>query len=300
MLKKITLGLLSVTLLSSCVTRRLYNELNGQYETALNENELLRNNFDNVSADLNSLKNEREKIQQQLAELEEERNRLNTEIAEKTGNLDKLQNSYTNLEKYSEAALKIEADRLEKIKSELEERSKRVAELEGKIAAQEQQMSNLRNTLSKALNNFEGKGLTIEHKNGKVYVSMENKLLFNSGSWSISPEGKKAVVELGKVLAENPDISVLIEGHTDNDKVLGNLGGGVENNWDLSTKRATTIVGVLSENPSINKQNLTAAGRSEYAPLMSNSTTEGKAKNRRIEVILAPKLDEISKMLNDL
>lgn len=300
MLKKITLGLLTVTLLSSCVTRRLYNELNGQYETALNENELLRNNFDNVSADLNSLKNEREKIQQQLAELEEERNRLNADIAEKTGNLDKLQNSYTNLEKYSEAALKIEADRLEKIKSELEERSKRVAELEGKIAAQEKQMSALRNTLSKALNNFEGKGLTIEHKNGKVYVSMENKLLFNSGSWSISPEGKKAVVELGKVLAENPDISVLIEGHTDNDKVLGNLGGGVENNWDLSTKRATTIVGVLSENPGINKQNLTAAGRSEYAPLMSNSTAEGKAKNRRIEVILAPKLDEISKMLNDL
>ncbi len=300
MLKKITLGLLSVTLLSSCVTRRLYNELNGQYETALNENELLRNNFDNVSADLNSLKNEREKIQQQLAELEEERNRLNADIAEKTGNLDKLQNSYTNLEKYSEAALKIEADRLAKIKSELEERSKRVAELEGKIAAQEQQMSALKNTLSKALNNFEGKGLTIEHKNGKVYVSMENKLLFNSGSWSISSEGKKAVVELGKVLAENPDISVLIEGHTDNDKVLGNLGGGVENNWDLSTKRATTIVGVLSENPSINKQNLTAAGRSEYAPLMSNSTAEGKAKNRRIEVILAPKLDEISKMLNDL
>lgn len=300
MLKKITLGLLTVTLLSSCVTRRLYNELNGQYETALNENELLRNNFDNVSADLNSLKNEREKIQQQLAELEEERNRLNADIAEKTGNLDKLQNSYTNLEKYSEAALKIEADRLEKIKSELEERSKRVAELEGKIAAQEKQMSALRNTLSKALNNFEGKGLTIEHKNGKVYVSMENKLLFNSGSWSISPEGKKAVVELGKVLAENPDISVLIEGHTDNDKVLGNLGGGVENNWDLSTKRATTIVGVLSENSGINKQNLTAAGRSEYAPLMSNSTAEGKAKNRRIEVILAPKLDEISKMLNDL
>lgn len=300
MLKKITLGLLSIILLSSCVTRRLYNELNGQYETALNENELLRNNFDNVSADLNSLKNEREKIQQQLAELEEERNRLNADIAEKIGNLDKLQNSYTNLEKYSEAALKIEADRLAKIKSELEERSKRVAELEGKIAAQEQQMSTLRNTLSKALNNFEGKGLTIEHKNGKVYVSMENKLLFNSGSWSISPEGKKAVVELGKVLGENPDISVLIEGHTDNDKVLGNLGGGVENNWDLSTKRATTIVGVLSENPSINKQNLTAAGRSEYAPLMSNSTAEGKAKNRRIEVILAPKLDEISKMLNDL
>lgn len=300
MLKKVTLGILCATLLSSCVTRRLYNELNGQYEEVLNENELLKSNFQNLNADLETLSKEREQIQQQLKDLEDERNRLNAEIAERSASLDELQNSYSNLEKYSEAALKIEADRLAKLKSELEERSKRIAELEGKIAGQEQQMSALRQTLSKALNSFEGKGLTIEHKNGKVYVSMENKLLFNSGSWNISQEGKKAVVELGKVLAENPDISVLIEGHTDNDKVLGNLGGGVENNWDLSTKRATTIVGILAENPSINKQNLTAAGRSEYAPLMSNSTTEGKSKNRRIEVILAPKLDEISKMLNDL
>lgn len=100
-------------------------------------------------------------------------------------------------------------------------------------------------------------------------------------------------------LAENPAISVLIEGHTDNDKFTGNV-GGVENNWDLSTKRATAIVTIFSENKSINKQNLTAAGRGEFAPLMSNDLPEGKAKNRRIEIILTPKLDEISKMLNEL
>ncbi len=158
-------------------------------------------------------------------------------------------------------------------------------------------MKKLKETLSKALNSFEGKGLTVEQKNGKVYVSMENKLLFNSGSWAVGPEGRKAVIEVGKVLGDNPDISVLIEGHTDDDGFSSS--GPIANNWDLSTKRATAIVTILGENKGVNKQNLTAAGRSEYAPLMSNATAEGKAKNRRIEIILTPRLDEISKMLNE-
>ena len=161
-------------------------------------------------------------------------------------------------------------------------------------------MKALKDKLSKALNAFEGKGLTVEQRNGKVYVSMENKLLFGTGSYAVGVEGRKAVVEVGKVLGENPEISVLIEGHTDNDKILGNIGGGIESNWDLSTKRATAIVNILVENKTIDKKNLTAAGRGEFAPIMSNDTPEGKAKNRRIEIILTPKLDEISKMLNDL
>jgi chemotaxis protein MotB len=160
-------------------------------------------------------------------------------------------------------------------------------------------MKKLKETLLKSLKAFDGKGLTVYEKDGKVYVSMENKLLFQTGSWAVNSEGKTAVVEVGKVLAQNPELSVLIEGHTDDDKITGNLGGGIENNWDLSTKRATAIVNILSENKGINKQNLTAAGRGEFAPLMSNDTQEGKAKNRRIEIILTPKLDEISKMLKD-
>ncbi len=300
MIKKIALGLLSITLLSSCVSRRLYNELNGQYETALQENDRLSSEMETLNGDRSQLEKERQKLQSQLAQLEEERNQLNSEIAAAQGTLSSLTDSYSSLEKSSASALKAEAERLNKLKSELQERSNRVAELEGKIAAQEKHMKNLKDNLSKALNNFEGKGLTIEHKNGKVYVSMENKLLFKSGSWAVNPEGKTAVEELGKVLATNPDIAVLIEGHTDNDKILGSLGGGIENNWDLSTKRATSIVNLLAENNRIDKKNLTAAGRSEYAPLTTNTTPEGKAKNRRIEVILSPKLDEISKMLNDL
>ena len=171
-------------------------------------------------------------------------------------------------------------------------------ELENLIAAKEASMKKLKETLSKALNSFEGKGLTVEQKNGKVYVSMENKLLFNSGSWAVGPEGKKAVIEVGKVLGDNPDISVLIEGHTDDDGFSSS--GPIANNWDLSTKRATAIVAILSENTKINKQNLTAAGRGEFSPLASNATADGKAKNRRIEIILTPRLDEIAEMLNEI
>jgi chemotaxis protein MotB len=199
-----------------------------------------------------------------------------------------------------EKALAAEQNRLNKLQSDLKERSQRVTDLENMISAKEESMRKLKETLSKALNSFEGKGLTVEQKNGKVYVSMENKLLFQTGSWAVGTEGKRAVVEVGKVLAQNPDITVLIEGHTDNDKILGSIGGGIENNWDLSTKRATAIVNILAENKGIDKKNLTAAGRGEFAPLMPNETAEGKAKNRRIEIILTPKLDEISKMLNDL
>lgn len=187
--------------------------------------------------------------------------------------------------------------RLEKLKRELEDRSNRVAELESLIAAKEAAMTALKNAISRALTDFEGKGLTVEQRDGKVYVSMENKLLFSSGSWAVGAEGRRAVQQLGAVLADNPDIAVLIEGHTDNAPYMGS--GNLSGNWDLSTKRATAIVKILKENSAINPENLTAAGRGEYAPIATNETAEGKAKNRRIEVVLTPKLDELSNLLKE-
>ena len=190
-----------------------------------------------------------------------------------------------------------ENNRLLKLEADMLERSQRIAELEALIASKDQAMRDLKNAISKALTAFEGKGLTVEQRDGKVYVSMENKLLFKSGSWAVGPEGRTAIEQLGMVLADNPDIVVLIEGHTDNDPFSS--GGQIANNWDLSTKRATAIVQILSENEAINPESLTAAGRGEFAPIASNETVEGKAKNRRIEVVLTPKLDEISKLLNN-
>ncbi len=320
-MKKAALGLMVIALMASCVSKKVFNELETKYADLKKENRSISDQNDSITKAKNQLDLEYKNLKADYDKIKAERDKLVVDYAAADKSLKTLQASYTALEKNSDAslqanmsknrellaqleekekALAAEKDRLNKLNADLKDRSDRVNELESMIAAKEASMNKLKETLSKSLKAFEGKGLTIEQKNGKVYVSMENKLLFESGSWTVGVEGKKAVELVSKVLGDNPDIAVLIEGHTDNDKITGTIGGGVENNWDLSTKRATAIVNILSVNTKIKKENLTAAGRGEYAPLMANDTPEGKAKNRRIEIILTPKLDEISKMLNEL
>lgn len=319
MIKRVSAGLLAMALTTSCVSSKVYKDLENKYADLKKENRTLADENTALTKDKNQLDLQTKDLQSQLDKLKAERDKLATDYAAAKNNLDNLKSSYSALEKNSsealdsnmkknrellaqleakEKALAAEQDRLNKLKADLQNRTARVDELEGMIAAKEASMKALKDKLSKALNSFEGKGLTVEQKNGKVYVSMENKLLFGSGSWTVGAEGKKAVVEVGKVLADNPDISVLIEGHTDNVPYAGN--GPIADNWDLSTKRATAIVTILRENKGINPQNLTAAGRSEFAPVTGNETAEGKSKNRRIEIILTPKLDELTKMLNEI
>lgn len=321
MIRKIALACVVLSLTTSCVSKKIYQDLENKYADLKKENNTLSDENTALKTDKNQLEADKNRLQTELDKVKAERDKLASEYAATKKNLDNLKASYAALEKDSndaldanikknrellaqleakEKALAAEQERLNKLKKDLEASSSRLADLEKMIADKEALMNKLKETLSKSLKAFEGKGLTVENRNGKVYVSMENKLLFESGSWTVGAEGKKAVKLVGDVLGQNPDISVLIEGHTDNDKITGTIGGGVENNWDLSTKRATAIVNILSENKAIDKRNLTAAGRGEYAPLMSNETAEGKAKNRRIEIILTPKLDEISKMLNEL
>ena len=316
MIKKSLLALLAIALTTSCVSKKIFSDLENKYADLKKE----RNALADENETLKNVKKEAELLKTDLEKLKAERDKLTTDYAASSNNLKALKSAYDALEKNSgealqsnlgknrellaqleakEKALASEKDRLNKLNADLKNRSDRVNELEGLIASKEASMKKLKETLSKSLKAFEGKGLTIEQKDGKVYVSMENKLLFESGSWAVGAEGKKAVVAVGKVLGDNPDISILIEGHTDNDKFTGAV-GQIENNWDLSTKRATAIVNIIGENAKVKKENLTAAGRGEYSPLMSNDTPEGKSKNRRIEIILTPKLDEISKMLNEI
>ena len=220
---------------------------------------------------------------------------------------------FINISKNQKAATGIESAQIMELKKELEINSQKVKELEvastrqvdvleqkvvakeAEVVAKEAEIKSLKESISSALLPFEGKGLTIKERDGKVYVTMENDMLFQSGSWKTGPEGENAVNALGSVLADNPDVTVLIEGHTDNEPFKGS--GNINNNWDLSTKRATAIVEILRNNKNINPKNLTAAGRGEYDPIEDNATIEGKAKNRRIEVILTPKLDEVLKLI---
>lgn len=317
MLKRfIFLSVITLTT-TSCVSSKLYKELEGKYNTLKSDYDELSGNNDLEILQKKELEQQLNALQTSFDEVQSERNQLAQEVDALRKKYDNLDAAYTALEQNSsksieenaqknrellaqleakEQALAAENDRLMRLEADMQERAQRIAELEALISAKDQAMTNLKNAISNALTAFEGKGLTIEQRDGKVYVSMENKLLFRSGSWAVGAEGKKAIRQLGNVLGKNPDIAVLIEGHTDN--VPFSSGGQVANNWDLSTKRATAIIAILSENKNINLENLTAAGRSEYAPIATNETSEGKAKNRRIEVVLTPKLDEISKLLN--
>lgn len=319
MIKRISVGLLVLALSTGCVSKKVYKDLENKYADLKKENREMADQNAALSKEKNELDLKAKDLQSQLDKITAERDKLATDYAAAKNSHDALKSSYSALEKDSnsalesnmkknrellaqleakEKALAAEKERLEKLKAELQERSARVDELEGKIAAQQQSMVALKDKLSKALNSFQGKGLTVEHKNGKVYVSMENKLLFGSGSWTVGTEGRKAVEEVAKVLGDNPDISVLIEGHTDNVPYNGNA--QIADNWDLSTKRATAIVNIIRENKTVDPKNLTAAGRSEFAPIAPNETPEGKSKNRRIEIILTPKLDELNKLLNEI
>ena len=319
MIRKISLVILGATLVTSCVSKKVFTDLESNYAKLKKAHRALEDknkDCDELTAqletDLNSANSELEQLKSDKADLA-------NEIANSQAKVDGLGKSYKQLEESSaselakntaknkallqqledkEKALAAENARLVSLQKELDARSKRVDELEGALAAKDANMKALKNSISKALTNFEGKGLTVEQRDGKVYVSMENKLLFQSGSWKIGKEGKQAVNQLGEVLAVNPEINVLIEGHTDNDAFSGK--GDISGNWDLSTKRATAIVNILQENKNINAESLTAAGRSEYAPIATNDTPEGKGKNRRIEVILTPKLDEVSKLLSEV
>ena len=313
MIKKASIGLLVLALsTTSCVSKKIYNDLESKYSDLKKENRSIADENTELQKAKSQLELERDNLTKDLNSTKSDLEKQKADLAAEQKKFKVLQDSYNALEKNSNDALEKNMNKNRELLAQLEAKSKALAaeqerldktvkrldELEAMIAAKEAAMRTLKETLSKALNSFEGKGLTVEQKNGKVYVSMENKLLFNSGSWAVGSEGRKAVVELGKVLGDNPDLSVLIEGHTDDDPYAGS--GAITNNWDLSTKRATAIVGILSENVKINKQKLTAAGRSEFSPLASNATPEGKAKNRRIEIILTPNLDEIEKMLNDI
>ncbi len=307
--------LISVT---SCVSSKKYGELESRNADLLRENRSMNEDLEKFRRSSKDLDTELTALKTDYETLTTERNQMMQKLEALQKNYNSLEDSYDALEKNSsaaiaensrqnrellaqldekEAALIQEKNRLEKLEKDLAGRSQRIDELESVIAAKDAKMNALKNAVSNALTNFEGKGLSVEQKNGKVYVSMENKLLFESGSWSVNSEGRKAVQQLGAVLAQNPDIAVLIEGHTDNVPYGGS--GQLKDNWDLSTKRATSIVQILRENPDIDPQNLTAAGKGEYAPVAPNTTEAGKAKNRRIEVILTPKLDEITRLLNE-
>jgi chemotaxis protein MotB len=209
---------------------------------------------------------------------------------------EKLQKKEDLLKQLSES-LDNKKTTLDELTFELEKRKARMAELEKILDAQKKLVQELKSKVSEALLGFENNGLTVATKNGKVYISLDEKLLFKSGSYEIDANGRNALKKLAVVLEKNPDIQITIEGHTDN--VPYNPGAGqLRDNWDLSVKRATTVVRVLLEGTKIDPKRLSASGRSEFLPVDEKNTPDGRQKNRRTEIILTPDLTELYELIN--
>ncbi|MEA3447431.1 MAG: OmpA family protein [Bacteroidota bacterium] len=277
-LRKINKGLVRDTAIKGNSYRTLtvqYDKINELYNTLLENTEKLREGAD-------------AETKKALAMLEEARN----DLQQKEDELRALEKRL-NKEKANLNALRTE---LQIKEAEINKKNKQLAELQSVLNRKDSVVNVLRQKVSDALLGFEGEGLTVTKKNGKVYVSLEEKLLFASGKWAVDPKGQKALGKLAEVLEKNPDINIMIEGHTDDLEYHGS--GNIEDNWDLSVKRATAIVKILLKRSDIDPQRLIASGRGEHLPVDPSDTPEARRKNRRTEIILTPKLDELFEIMN--
>ncbi len=281
-MKKIVIICTVALLGASCVSNKTFNSMKAQALRA--EGELA-----SANTRIEELSVRNRKLTQTVDELKKDTARMAADYLY-------LNQKYKKLLADGSAEAARMLRQLEESQNELNERSQRVDELEQMLRAREESIAAIRRKVADALLGFEGKGLSISTRDGKVYVSMEDKLLFRSGSFEIDPNGARAVRDLATVLAQNPDINVMVEGHTDDVPYRPN--GQLKDNLDLSAKRATTIVRLLLENKEIAPERIIAAGRGESLPVDPDKTPEARAKNRRTEIILTPKLDELMQLMD--
>ncbi len=254
--------------------QRLYNELNAAYERLLK-----------VNKDL-------------LSEKARESQELSTDVARLKAQLELKQQQLQAKEKAlqdKELSLLQLQTKLEKLEQALKEREEKIVRLERVLHEKDSTVKAIRTQIAQALLKYDGKGMSVKIKKGKVYVTMQEKLLFPSGSYRVNAEGQKALVQLASYLKQNPDVNIVVEGHTDDVPLRGS--GCLKDNWDLSVMRATSVVRILTQKGGIDPHRLTAAGRASYDPVDPAKTPEARRKNRRTEIILTPKLDKLLEIL---
>lgn len=323
--KNLCISIAAAVLLSACVTKQKYTDLELKYDRCAEELAYMSSENQNfqkkqktleesmalLTAETEQLRNDTLRLfrAKRNAELQYEKAKKDYDdllknfadvssnnqhtINDLIGDIDKYKDEMTVKEKM----LAMQQDSLAKARVELAIKERRINEMQQILANKDAEVKALREKVSNALKGFEGSGLKVHEKDGKVYVSMDDRLLFASGSWNINEKGLSAIKNLAQVLENEPDISVLIEGHTDNVPYRGS--GQIKDNWDLSVMRATSVVKALLENGNISPTRLSASGRSEYLPLDDSNTADARAKNRRTEIILTPNLDQLFKMIQE-
>jgi len=274
-MKKLNLFLalfLVVATLSSCVvlsTKR--------YKSLLAKQDSLNNGWSESQVN-------NESLEQRIKRLQADTASLNSKLAA-------LNDRYTDLDANYSKLRSNSSSEINKLTGDLAKREKRLKEVEEILRKRDEATDQLRAKLQQALLGFTKNGLTVEVKNGKVYVSLTDKLLFPSGSIIIDEKGKQALTQLAGVLKQQRDINIAVEGHTDSQKI-SNL-GQIKDNWDLSVLRSTSVVRFLTEEQKVESVRMTATGKGQFQPLADNASADGRSKNRRIEIVLSPKLDEL-------
>lgn len=312
--------LIGLVIFSSCVPAKRYNELvekekqcseeladyktrslafeelsttlDAKVETLKQEWAALKDDTTTLGHDYRLLSAKYNKLLQVVETLETNYDKLRLSGAKDMATMQaQLESKKIELQEKEDRLLTLESE-LQRKELLLAEREKRVNELEKVIRDQDEERKILLSKVTQALNSFKDKGLTVEERNGKIYVSLEASLLFASGSIAVEPAGKLAIINLAKVLESEKDLEVIVEGHTDTDKLSS--ANHPRNNWELSVLRSTSVIGIMLENSTMNPVQLMAAGRSEFLPVDPNN----KAKNRRIEVIISPNLNELYELIS--
>lgn len=306
-MSKLMMAALILALFASCVPAKKLEDANSQISKLQNENKDLQGKLDeangqvaSLSEDINEMNDEvREMINDTTVLGEKYRTSLANyhelnDLYDQTVQQNKLLLSKSSAERLSLLdSLKKQQGELKKKEDELASREQKLAELQSLLARQDSTTNALKQKIQQALLGFEKSDLTVEQRNGKVYVSMAEKLLFASGSTEVNPKGKQVLQKVAEVLKKNRDISIAVEGHTDNVPIST---ASIKDNWDLSVLRATSVIRILTD-AGVDAKQITASGRGEYFPVAPNTGADGKAKNRRTEIILTPNLEELAKLL---
>jgi len=315
-MKRIILLVVAGFLATSCVSTKVHRTLQEKYDILTNEADQLRQQSETRAANNTELRRELGEVRRNVSILVEDTTESYERMRSLQTKYDRLSKQYDYLLDNNstliaasarenkalmdeiatmQSRLQAKEDSLNTERRMLEKGRTRMEELERIIGRQDSTVNYVRQKVADALLGFTGKGLTVNMRDGKVYVSLENSLLFAPGSWNVAANGKIALQNLAGVLAENEDISILVEGHTDNDPYRGQ--SQVRDNWDLSVMRATNVVKILTTNASLDPKRITAAGRGEFVPLVNNDSSANKAVNRRTEIILTPDLSELANLL---
>lgn len=320
---KLAAMLIFAALITSCVSMRKFEEMEALYEKSSSDNEALSERLDQYGSDNVRLREELSQLRAQAETLRDDtlhlgrqlrrlqetydnyviqtQNLMEGQTEETRRILARLLDTQEDLQRredelmYASREMEEKEARLNALMAEVSEKEIRVNELEGILHRQDSVVQDLRRSLSNALLGFLDEGLSVDIRGGKVYVSMEERLLFATGSTRVDPQGVAALRELAQVLGQNPDINIMIEGHTDD--VPMRPGAAIQDNWELSVMRATAVLRILLQHGDIDPKRFMAAGRGEYHPVDPDDSPEARRKNRRTEIILTPQLDELFQIL---